>query len=260
MLGGKNPSVPLYASLGATLSVPERVETILTLKADRGFQAFKLRIQGISPKEGMDYIRAVRDGIGDETTILVDANQGWRMPYDTASPWDLKTAVWVADALFELNVYWLEEPLNRHDYRDLAALRKRSKVRIAGGEGNREVVELSAYLHHGSLDVYQPDAAWSTGIYQVRQIAEKVTSSGLMFTPHTWGDGIVLLANLHVAAALSNAPFTEFPYDPPYWTPERRDFMLPEPIRPDRSGKVSLSNAPGFGIDIDWQSLEEFRV
>ena len=73
-------------------------------------------------------------------------------------------------------------------------------------------------------------------------------------------DGIVLLANLHVAAAVSNAPFIEFPYDPPYWTLECRDYMLPEPIRSDQSGKVCLSDAPGLGVTIDWKAIEAFRV
>ena len=260
MLGGDRPRVNVYASLGATLTMPERVETVMKLKTEEGFQTFKLRIQGLDPKEGVDYIRAVRDGIGPEATILVDANQGWRMPHDASFPWELKTAGWVADALTELDVYWLEEPLPRHDYRGLAELRKRSKIRIAGGEGNREVAELMEYLNHESLDVYQPDVAWSTGIYQAKWIADKVKSSGAMFTPHTWGDGIVLLANLHVAAAVSNAPFTEFPYDPPYWTPERRDFILPEPIRSDHSGRVSLTDAPGLGVTIDWKSIEAFQI
>ena len=260
MLGGTDPGVNVYASLGETLETDQRIDSILKLKTEKGFHAYKLRIQNMAPKESVQFIRAVRDGIGPETTILVDANQGWRMPHDDAAPWDFNAALRAVDALAELDVYWLEEPLPRNDYRGLAELRNRSKIRIAGGEGNREASELMEYLNHKSLDVYQHDVAWSTGIYQGHSIAEKVISSGAMFSPHTWGDGIVLLANLHVAAAISNAPFVEYPYDPPYWTPERRDYMLPEPIRSDKSGRVSLSNAPGLGVTINWKAIEEFRV
>ena len=83
-------------------------------------------------------------------------------------------------------------------------------------------------------------------------IAAEVQSAGAIYSPHTWGDGLVLLANLHVSAAVSQAPFIEFPFDPPNWSPERRDFILPTPIMPDESGYIVLSNAPGLGVEIDW--------
>ena len=81
-----------------------------------------------------------------------------------------------------------------------------------------------------------------------------------MYTPHTWGDGLLLLANLHVAAALSDGAYVEFPYDPPTWTPERRDFLLPETVVADGEGYVSLSDRPGLGIDLDWAPLERLRI
>jgi L-alanine-DL-glutamate epimerase-like enolase superfamily enzyme len=192
--------------------------------------------------------------------ILVDANQGWQMPWDDAPPWDFKTALWLAGALAELDVYWLEEPLPRHDYRGLARLRQRARLRIAGGEGNREYNELREYLRHGSLDVYQPDVVWSTGILRARQLAAEVQAAGAIYSPHTWGDGLVLLANLHVAAAVSTAPFIEFPYDPPRWTPARRDFILPAPIEPKTPGIIMLPDAPGLGVEIDWEALEPLRI
>jgi L-alanine-DL-glutamate epimerase-like enolase superfamily enzyme len=181
------------------------------------------------------------------------------MPWDTRAPWDLKTALRVADALAELDVYWLEEPLPRHDYAGLAELRHRSRIRVAGGEGNREFAELRAYLDFGSLDVYQPDAVWSTGILRGALIAREVQARGAVYSPHTWGDGLVLLANLHVSAAVSRAPFIEYPYDPPYWTPERRDFILPTPLTASE-GRVTLPEAPGLGVALDWDALEQWRI
>jgi len=61
-------------------------------------------------------------------------------------------------------------------------------------------------------------------------------------------------------AGLSTTPFIEFPYDPPHWTPERRDFILPRPILPDETGYITLSDAAGLGVEIDWQVLEPLRV
>jgi L-alanine-DL-glutamate epimerase-like enolase superfamily enzyme len=70
----------------------------------------------------------------------------------------------------------------------------------------------------------------------------------------------VLLANLHVVAAVSTAPFIEFPYDPPHWTPKQRDFILPEPILPDEAGYLTLSESPGLGVELDWQAMESLQV
>ena len=259
LLGGRSNRVRAYASMGQRRPTPERAAAARQLR-DRGFPALKLRFYADSLAENLAVARAVRDAIGSEMDLLVDANQGWQMPWDTRAPWDFKTALWAADALAELGVYWLEEPLPRHDYRGMAALRQRAKVRIAGGEGNRDYAELRECLHHGSLDVYQADVAWSTGVLRARQLATEVQAAGAIYSPHTWGDGLVLLVNLQVAAALSTAPFIEFPFDPPEWTTARRDYILPDPIEADEQGYVTLPDAPGLGVELDWAALEPLRI
>jgi L-alanine-DL-glutamate epimerase-like enolase superfamily enzyme len=259
LLGGRSSMVHVYASTGEQMRLEERVESAKRLQA-KGFPAIKIRFHADDPRQDIKLAGAIRDAVGPDMEILVDANQGWGMPWDSSAAWSFEQALWVAEALSELDVYWLEEPLHRHDYQGLARLRGRTKVRIAGGEGNREFAELKQYLRHGSLDVYQPDVAWSTGILRGRQLAAEAQASGAQYSPHTWGDGLVLLANLHVFAAVSHAPFIEFPYDPPRWTPERRDFILPQPIEPGPEGTLRLSNAPGLGIDIDWGAIEPLRV
>jgi D-galactarolactone cycloisomerase len=259
LLGGRSNQVRLYASCGERQPAAARAESARRLR-DQGYPALKIRFHAADPRDDLAVVRAVREAIGQDMAILVDANQGWQMPWDSSAPWDFKTALWVADALAELDVYWLEEPLQRHDYRGLAELRRRAKLRIAGGEGNREFAELREYLRHGSLDVYQPDVVWSTGVLRARQIASEVQAAGAIYSPHTWGDGLVLLANLHVSAAVSTAPWIEYGYDPPGWTPERRDFILPAPILPDAPATITLSDAPGLGVKIDWDAIEPLRI
>lgn len=259
LLGGRSRRVPLYASCGERQPAAERAASARALKA-LGYPALKIRFHDTDLRRDIAVVAAAREAIGPEMHILVDANQGWQMPWDASPTWDFKTALWVADALAELGVFWLEEPLHRHDYEGLAALRRRAKLRLAGGEGNREFSELRQYLRHGSFDVYQPDVVWATGLHRARQIAGEVQAAGCLFTPHTWGDGLVLLANLHVCAALSTAPFVEFPFDPPNWTPERRDFILPSPLRPSGPGFIDLPDTPGLGVRLDWERLEACRI
>ena len=259
LLGGQQRQVRVYASTGERLPAAERAAMARQLQQE-GFPALKLRFHAADVRQDIAIARAVREAVGPEMAILVDANQAWRMPGDTSPPWDLKTARRVADALDELDVYWLEEPLPRHDYEGLATLRRQAQLRIAGGEGNRSFAEFGHYLRHGSLDVYQADVAWSTGIWRARQLAAEVQAAGALYSPHTWGDGLVLLANLHVAAAVSQAPFVEFPYDPPRWAPQRRDFILPTPILADETGTVTLPEAPGLGVTIDWEALRPLAL
>jgi L-alanine-DL-glutamate epimerase-like enolase superfamily enzyme len=82
----------------------------------------------------------------------------------------------------------------------------------------------------------------------------------LIFTPHTWTNGMGVTANAHLAAGLTNAPFLEFPFDPPEWSLERRDFIMREPLRADSQGWITLSEAPGMGYALDEARLEATRV
>ncbi|GAB4578613.1 MAG: mandelate racemase/muconate lactonizing enzyme family protein [Anaerolineales bacterium] len=257
LLGGRSNTVRAYASTGERLPSQFRVKSAIRMKG-LGFPGIKLRFFSPDVKEDIAMVRAVREAVGPGMKIMVDANQGWRMPWDDTPPWDVRTARRVADELAELDVFWLEEPLSRYDYRGLAELRRMSKVPIAGGEGNREYHEIREYIRHGSLDVYQPDVVWSTGILRARQIASEIQATGAMYSPHTWGDGLVLLANLHVFAGISTAPFIEYPFDPPTWSIERRDFILPAPIYIN-NGVITLPNKPGLGVEIDWDALEKYR-
>ena len=109
----------------------------------------------------------------------------------------------------------------------------------------RTFAELLAAIEADAFDVYQPDVVLAAGMSRTRTLAELALARNRWFTPHTWTNGIGLLANLHVAAGVGGGPFLEFPYDPPGWTAERRDFMLAEPdpagsrrdpARPGRAG------------------------
>ncbi len=98
------------------------------------------------------------------------------------------------------------------------------------------------------------------GITGLRRIAQQATDRGLEFTPHTWGNGIGLLANAHLAAGCGGSTYLEFPFDPPVWTPERRDFLMVEPLIAGEDGWIALGEAPGFGIELDEDMLEATRL
>ena len=224
-----------------------------------GFPALKVRFGRPDLAEDLAVVSAIRDAVGDTLELMVDCNQGWRMPWDTRAPWTVDHASEVAASLAAERVYWMEEPLHRGDYAGHAELRRRVDIRVAGGEMTREPYELRELLERGCLDVFQPDCVCSGGITGLRDLARRVEAADRIFTPHTWGNGIGLLANLHLTAGTVDAPFVEFPYDPPEWTTGRRDYPLSGTVEIDEEGWITLSDAPGLGLVLDEATLAATR-
>jgi D-galactarolactone cycloisomerase len=261
LLGGFTDRLPAYASTGAILEPSARVE-MAEEAAQAGFRAMKLRLDpSDAPRldRGLATVEAVRAAL-PEMVIMVDLNQGWRMPGDVRPPMDLAQARRIASRLAGLDICWMEEPLLGGDLKGLAALRASSPVRIAGGEMARGYAELAALMEADALDVYQPDAVLSAGLSRVRTLAEHVLARGRWFSPHTWTNGIGLLANLHLAAGVGGGPYIEFPFDPPGWSPRQRDFMLATPIMPTPEGELVVSDRPGLGIVLDEGAIRRYRV
>jgi L-alanine-DL-glutamate epimerase-like enolase superfamily enzyme len=255
LVGGKSNRIRTYASSGVHRPVEDMVK-VAQHCIERGFPAFKVRFGRPSLDEDLEVIAEVRKAVGDKLELMVDCNQGWRMPWDTQAPWSVSKAADVAGELEKQNVYWMEEPLHRGDYQGYADLRRRVNIRIAGGEMTREPYEFRELLQRECLDVFQPDAVCTMGIGGLRKLAFEVEKDGKIFTPHTWGNGIGVMANLHLTAGTVGAPFIEFPYDPPTWSTARRDYPLKETIEVDSGGWITLSDKPGLGIELDEERLE----
>jgi len=201
-----------------------------TLPREEGFRALKIRIQPQALAAGIQTVAAVRQAVGRTMDILVDLNQAWRMAGDISPALDRATVRQVAEELRRLDVLWLEEPLPLADQRGINDLRLATGIRVAGGEMTRTFDELLGYLAADALDVYQSDVVLAAGMSRAKVVAELALARNRWFSPHTWTNGLGLLANLHVAAGVGAGPYLEFPYDPPGWTVERRDFFLAEPI------------------------------
>jgi L-alanine-DL-glutamate epimerase-like enolase superfamily enzyme len=257
LFGGARDRVGAYASFGEAKSPQDRAAAALAAKA-AGFPAVKIRIDRTDAGSSLDSVRAARAVLGDGFPIMCDLNQWWRMPGDVSAALDLAAVRRIAAELAELDVFWLEEPLPGGDLAGMRALRE--TVRVAGGEMARTPAELFAALDADALDVYQPDVVLAVGMLRARTIAELVLLRNRWFTPHTWTNGLGLLANLHVVAGVGGGPYLEYPYDPPGWTPERRDFFLAEPVRVDAHGFLNVPSAPGLGAEIDEAAVSRWRI
>jgi L-alanine-DL-glutamate epimerase-like enolase superfamily enzyme len=182
---------------------------------------------------------------------MIDCNQAWRMQWDTAPSRNVDEALELIRALEPLSITWIEEPIFRGDYEGLKKLRRDSRIPIAGGELTREVHESRFLIDHGCYDVLQSDVALAGGITGLAPIAQHAREKGIVFTPHTWGNGIMLAAALQLTVGTGGAPFIELPQDPPWFSAAARDFVLSRPITTDSAGVIHLDETPGLGVNLD---------
>jgi D-galactarolactone cycloisomerase len=259
LLGGRSESLLAYASSAELLEPADRVARVVALR-DAGIRAVKVRFHHANWRDDVAVVEAVRDAVGPELELMVDANQGWRMPGDREARWDVATAAQCARALEPLGVYWLEEPLRTDDVDGYRALRGRTDLRLAAGEMVRGSHEARDLIVHGGVDVIQTDVVLAGGIAGCRRVAALADLHGRMWSPHTWSNGYGLVANLHLALAVSTCPFVEVPYDPPGLTAERRDWLLPSPVEIAADGTIAPPTGPGLGVVPDFDALEQWRV
>ena len=258
LFGGARDRLAAYASSGELMAPERRAESALAAR-ELGFRAMKIRIARDRLAVGLASVRAARDAVGDDFDLMVDLNQMWRMSGDINPALPLATVHRVAAELRDLGVLWLEEPLPQTDVIGAQRVRQQTGIQVAGGEMVRSMPEMMGLVEADAFDIYQPDVALAVGMYRARQVAESANLRHRQFTPHTWSNGLGLLANLHVAAGVDAGPYLEFPFDPPGWLPERRDFFM-TPLMIDHRGDLHVPTAPGLGAEIDYDSVARYTV
>ena len=258
LFGGTYDRLPAYASFGELKAPKDRAKA--TEKArEKGFKACKIRIRRDKLAEGIESVRETRKAVGNDFAVAVDMNQMWRMSGDIENALPLATVRKVAEQLHELGVIWIEEPLPQVDVEGIKTVRAEVGVQISGGEMVRSMPELADLIEQNTFDIYQPDVVLAVGLYRARQVAEMAALKHRQFTPHSWTNGLGVLANLHVSAGVGGGPYFEFPFDPPGWTIERRDFFL-EPIDIDKNGDVLVPARPGLGVQLNQDAIDKYRI
>ncbi|MEV4380717.1 mandelate racemase/muconate lactonizing enzyme family protein [Streptosporangium sp. NPDC049644] len=261
--GGHAGQVRAYASFGEVRDPGQRAEDALRVVSE-GFTGVKLRVHADTIAEDIAQVAAVREAVGPEIAIMVDANQAaarWRYrPDGSRMMWDFDRALTTARELADLGVAWLEEPLPRHDYRALCELTAASPIPIAGGEHNRGIGQLVRLLEDDCFTIYQPDANESEDIAALRDFGAMAAARHRRVVPHAWATGLGVAGNLQLCASLPNCDWLEYPYDPPVIVPEVFHVMLTEPLLPDSNGVVTVPDRPGLGVELDHAAIEPLTV
>lgn len=217
----------------------------------------KLRAHRPDPAQDVEVIKMARDAVGGEMEIMVDANQAWA----TEPPfWSLKTAIWMAKELEKLNVSWIEEPLPKDDISGLRTMARKVDLPIAGGELESGIHRFREFLESGAYQVVQPDPHWWGGILECRKISALADSMNKLCVLHTGGiSGLWLAANLQMAGSLPNCPY--FEYVVASGLQERvRNALITQPIVVGGDGYIDGPNAPGCGVEIDEDAVENYTV
>ena len=255
LLGGSQNRVKAYIST-MQLKSPEEHAKDARNYFDMGFRAIKLRAHRKDPKEDIEVVCAVREAVGDEMEIMVDANQAWPMEPPI---WSFRTAVGVARELEQLGVVWLEEPLAKDNIRGIAELTREVDIPIAGGELEWGIHRFNDFLE--AYDIVQPDPHWCGGILECRKISVLAEAMNKQCILHTGGiGGLWVAANLQVTGAIPNCPYFEYLLEPPIWTPERRDVLLKESIVISPDGYLSIPEGPGLGVELDEDAIARYTV
>ena len=259
LLGAYRDRVMAYAATAQLKSAEELARTAVEFKKS-GIKAIKLRLHRPRPEDDLEVVRAVREAVGDDMTITVDANQN--NVSITYNYWSRRTAFKVARELDMLDVYWLEEPLARTDFEGLAELSDAVDMHIAGGEHCTNIYEFRDTLFAGAYDIVQPDVILGNiGIAGIRKISVIADSVGRLVVPHVCGggnNGLYLAATLQALGTISNCPFIEYTLDPPALTSETLQLLLKEPILIDEEGFVEIPKKPGIGVEINEEAIAEY--
>ena len=260
--GGHKDRIPAYCATGELRSPERRAEDVQALAAE-GFRGVKLRFHSTDVRDDIAVVEAVRAAVGGGVDLMVDANQAGVLPgIGGHASWDFQMALSVARELERLDVLWLEEPLARHDYAGLARLRDRlDSLALAGGECNHGIHEFKLLIDGGCYDILQPDVVISEGAFQLWKVSALAEAANLRVIPHTWTNGIGLVANLHLAAAIPTCDWLEFPHEPGSgWTAAAGNQMLVNPPWIGADGCVALPDRPGFGFELDEELLDRHTV
>jgi L-alanine-DL-glutamate epimerase-like enolase superfamily enzyme len=267
LLGGHQDQVRAYASGGFYFDGKDAAALAEEFKAcvARGYRHGKLKVgrtpdtpmnplahmvepdfATVSLAQDLARVRAVREAVGDDFHLMVDANNAW----------DLSTALAAGREYDRLGVHWFEEPVATDDRAGSARLAAALDTAVAGYETETQLSGFRDLIGAGAVDIVQPDVIWAGGITGCRRIAALAYAAGLRCVPHVYSTAVSIAANLHFMASLPNCYLLEFDQNPNALRTE----LLTEPIEPDADAVVTVPDRPGLGIRLDRTTLGRYAM
>lgn len=237
-LGGDNREVRAYCSRMDADYNRDELAALHAPYADDGFTAFKTKVGGDSIEEDAERVRAVRDAVGPDADLFVDANQAW----------SVAEAIRAADAFSESDVGWIEEPVSEFDESGIRRVGERVSPALAGGEMFYRPERFRRLLETGGMAVAQPDLIRIGGISGILDVATLSHRHGVPLAPH-----IYYPVAAHVVSAVPNGQLVEY-------IPEYDVSGIVENSPEIREGHVVLPTEPGHGYRISPETRDTYEV
>ncbi|TYB59498.1 mandelate racemase/muconate lactonizing enzyme family protein [Nonomuraea sp. PA05] len=243
LLGAYRDSVRVYNTSGGYLQAPiEEVKEKAGQSLAGGIGGIKIKVGQPDMKEDLRRLAAVREHLGDEVPLMVDANQQW----------DRASALRFGRQVEDLGLVWIEEPLDAYDAEGHAQLAAALDTPIATGEMLAGVTDLVRLVDLRAVDFLQPDVPRVGGITPYLKVAALADHAHLHVAPH-----FVMEIHVHLAAA--------YPRDS--WV-EHIEWLSPlfEERLKIEGGRMAVPDRPGLGLSLagqagDWRLDEvEFHV
>lgn len=236
--------VPAYASGGYYLpgKTPEALAEEMAGHVRDGFKAVKMKVGLESVANERKRIAAVREAIGDDVRLMLDANNAWR---------DLPTALEYMRCFEPYNPFWIEEPFSPDDIDNHARLARATPVTVATGEVEAGRWRFKDLIGQGATTLLQTDATVCGGITEFNRIVATADSHGIGVAPHAWHD-----VHVHLVGACPNACYVE-------WMPDDHIVNFRKLI--DRQltaegGDLLLPTGPGLDFRFDDAAIDRYGV
>lgn len=244
LLGGFRDSVPTYIAGGYYEDGKGLKELAAEMEENvrLGARAIKMKVGAVPIAEDVERVRVVRDAIGPEIKLLVDANCAYRW-YD---------AVQLARRIEQYDIFWFEEPVAPDDYAGHRKLANQTTIPIATGENEYTRYGFRDLIAHEAAAIFNADAKILGGVTEFMKVAALAQANDLDIAPHGSQD-----IHVHLVAAIPNGLILEYYRDnfDPMWGEIYRDTLVL-----NKDGTVSPPNVAGIGVDPNYEALKPYRV
>jgi D-galactarolactone cycloisomerase len=217
-----------------------------------GYRAIKMKV-GLSIKEDVKNVKAVREAIGEDTELYIDANHAY----------NLREAIKLSRALEDFDIGWFEEPISPEHYEQFAELRNKTSIPVATGECEYLSYGFHRLLKNSAADILQPDICAAGGLTETKKIAALAGTYGIEIIPHSWGTYVAISAAMHFVANLDCIPGRlkkpKFTLEHDRTSNSLRDYLT-TPDFEIEDGALVVSDKPGLGVEVNESALEKYLI
>jgi L-alanine-DL-glutamate epimerase-like enolase superfamily enzyme len=260
LLGGRvRDRIRLYGSAGMYMP-PAQYAAEAAAIAEMGFKAYKMR-PALGPEKDLETVRLMREAVGPDFDLMVDAHTWWRMGDRSYSA---ATIEQIARDMAEYHIAWLEEPLPPDDHAAYLRLKEKDIVPLASGEHEPSEERYLDLILTQAVDYVQMDVCCQGGYAMGRRLFGEIARQGLRFAFHSWGTALEVIAAAHVGICWPQTVVEWLEY-PCYSTATRAGMypfplaseILKDPLELDH-GDLSVPRGPGLGLTVDDSVVERY--